>query len=72
MINVYVATIQQNWYDSEPFVEGVYSSKEKAKEGILLTLRELDPDAPLLSLDTYICQEEPGYEWKIEEFKIDE
>ena len=72
MTEIYVVTMKKNDWDEDSWVEGVYTSKEKAREGILATLRELDPNAPTLSLETYAFQEEEEirYFWEIQKFKV--
>lgn len=77
-MEVYVAVIQKSDIEVEfPDIEivfnvGVYSTKEKAEEKILSTLRELDcSNAPLLSLETYQAQKDPYYDFWVETYTLD-
>ena len=70
-MKVYIAVLQQNNYETEPWNLGVYETKEKAEHAILLHLRSTDPYAPLLSLETYDAQDEPYWLHNIEEFEVE-
>lgn len=71
-MTVWIATIKGNEYDAEPWILGAYSTLEKARKAVLNEIRELDLDAPVLSLEIYDSQEvEPNYLWEIFDIEID-
>lgn len=69
-MKIYVAWIQVNDWETEPFNIGCYSTEEKAKEAIIKALRE-DGEA-VLTLEIYSAQEDPNYIYGIQKFNLDE
>lgn len=65
-MKIYVAWIQENDWETEPFNIGCYSTEEKAKEAIIKTLREDGEDV------LYDVQYQPHYFYGIEEYNLDE
>lgn len=68
-MKVYVAILQENDYETEPFNIGVYSSREKAEAGLVKALRELGE--AVLSLEIYEANGNPDYIYFIEEYELD-
>ena len=71
-MKVYIAALQENNYETEPWNIGVYTTVEKAKKALLDKLKEIDPSAPLLSIETYTAQDVPAYEIYIEDWDLDD
>ena len=68
-MDIYVAWMQVNDYETEPYNIGVYSTKEKAENAILDALREANQEA--LTLEIYASQEEPYYIFGVEQYILD-
>jgi len=68
-MNVYVAILVENDWETEPFNIGVYSSKEKAETGLVNALR--DRGETILSLEIYEASEDPNFLYSIEEYELD-
>ena len=71
-MKIYIAIVQENDWETEPVNIGCYSTREKAIEAILNYIREDDPEAPILSLETYDAQENPCYKWYVELWYLDD
>ena len=69
-MDIYVAWMQLNEYETEPYNIGVYSTKEKAEDAILEALREANQEA--LTLEIYESQEEPYYIFGVEQYILDD
>jgi len=69
-MKIYVAWIQENYWETEPINIGCYSTEEKAKEAIVKALREEGED--VLTLEIYDTQFNPNYYYGIEEYNLDE
>lgn len=71
-MDIYVALIQENDWDTEPWNIGCYSTIEKAEEAIIKELRGLGE--PALSLEVYnsMPDEERHFIYIIETYKLDE
>lgn len=69
-MKIYLAWIQENDWETEPFNIGCYSTEEKAKNAIVEALRE--EDEAVLTLEIYDTQNEPNYIYGIEEYNLDE
>lgn len=68
---IYVPWVQENWYETEPYDLGAFSSIEKAEEAIIEELRDLDQE--VLTLDIYQnMKEQPDYIFGIHECILDE
>lgn len=67
---VYIAVVQENEWDEEPFNIGIFSTKEKAKNAILNWVNHKE-DTPFLSLKIYDMQDNPKYITSIEEWDIE-
>lgn len=72
-MNIYVAWIQENDWETTPWNIGCYSTTEKAKNAILKELRNIE-SKDILSLEVYenIPEEERNYCYGIEKHKLDE
>lgn len=68
-MKVYVAILRENDWETEPFNIGVYSSREKAKGGLVDALRELGE--AVLSLEIYKADEDSNFICFIEEYELD-
>lgn len=68
-MTVYVAILQENDWETEPFNIGVYSSREKAEAGLVNALRERGE--AVLSLEIYDASKDPYYTYFIEEYELD-
>jgi hypothetical protein len=68
-MTVYVAILQENDWETEPFNIGVYSSREKAEAGLVNALRERGET--VLSLEIYDASKDPYYTYFIEEYELD-
>ena len=69
-MTIYIAYMQENDWETEPFNIGAYSSIEKAEEAILKWLNDKGGEQ-WLSLDCYAEQDDPEYEYGIECFELD-
>ena len=69
-MKIYVAWIQENYWETEPFNIGCYSTEEKAKNAIIEYLREMGE--AILTLEIYSAQDNPNYIYGIQEFNLDE
>lgn len=69
-MKIYVAWVQENEWETQPFNIGAYSSKEKAKKAILEWLNDQDGEQ-WLSLETYEEQDNPEYVYAVEHFELD-
>lgn len=67
---VYIAYVQENDWETEPFNIGAYSSVEKAEQAILEWLNDQGGEQ-WLSLDTYAEQDDPEYNYGIDDFELD-
>lgn len=70
-MKIYVAWVQENEWETQPFNIGVYSSEEKAKKAILEWLNDQGGEQ-WLSLETYEEQDNPEYVYEVEHFELDE
>ena len=68
-MKVYVAILQEDDWETEPSVVGVYSSREKAEAGLVDALRE--HGETVLSLETYEAADDSYYVFSIEEYELD-
>lgn len=68
-MKVYVAVLQENDWETEPFNVGVYSSRENAEAGLVDALRE--HGEAVLTLEIYEASESPYYICSIEEYELD-
>ena len=68
-MKVYVAVLQENYWETEPFNIGVYSSREKAEAGLVDALR--DQGETVLSLEIYEASQDSYYICSIEEYELD-
>ena len=71
-MKIWVAIVQQNDWETEPMNIGCYSTGENAEEAILNFIRENDPEAPILSLETYNAQNDPHWGWYTELWYLDD
>lgn len=69
-MKIYLAWIQENDWETEPYNIGCYSTEEKAKEAIIDALRK--QDEAVLTLEIYDAQDDPNYIYGIEEYNLDE
>ena len=70
-METYIAWVQENWWETEPFDIGVYSSKEKAENAILMWINN-ESSEPWLSLEIYSAQNDARYIFGTEKFILDE
>ena len=69
-MKIYVAWIQENYWETEPINIGCYSTEEKAKEAIIEALKE--EGETILTLEIYGAQNDPNYIYSIQRFYLDE
>ena len=71
-MDIYVAWMQENEWETEPWNIGCYSTKEKAKEAILEGLRDLGETVLSLEIYNSMSDEERHFIYGIEKYKLDE
>lgn len=71
-MDIYVAWMQENDYETQPWNIGCYSTNEKAEEAILENLRGYGES--VLSLEIYdsMPDEERHFIYGVEKYKLDE
>lgn len=68
-MEIYVAWIQENDWETDSFNVGCYSTEKKAREAIVEALREEGED--VLTLEIYGTQDDPNYIYGIQKFNLD-
>lgn len=76
-MDIYVAWMQENYWETEPWNIGCYSTNEKAEEAILEELRDMELEhygESVLSLEIYdsMSDEERHFIYGVEKYKLDE
>lgn len=69
-MRVYIASVQENDWETVPFNIGVFSTEQKAKDALLQWVNE-EEDNPFLSLEIYNMQDNPKYITSIEEWDVE-